>query len=304
MSFDSVGSRRMPAASAVTAIALVLATFVKPAFAEPPPVNATEPTREGAASTDEATKQRCVGSFKRAQRLLRRSQLLSARAELYVCGQPECPDVVEVKCVGWLEEVRRAIPTVVVAALDEHGHDVVDAEVAIDDDALALSLDGLPLELDPGPHNVRVTHRGRSVSQRILAVQGAQNRPIQLRFEVPRTPVSDRSSPGFQLPVLSWLGFGLGATGLVVGTATGIAAILEAKALDCPNDICFQYQEDALFRGRALAHTATASFVVAGVGSLVGVAGLTWLRPKGAAPAPLRIGLAVTPGSLGLEGTF
>jgi hypothetical protein len=283
--------------------------ITNPSVAAPTPMPATTPTGcPGIASTapahaDDATaKSSCLDAFKRAQRLRRRGELLSARAELLVCGQPLCPDAVETKCVAWAEEVRVAIPTIVVRALDHRGRDLVEAEVAIDGEPMTSTIDGLPLELDPGPHEVRITAAGRRASQRIVAVQGAKNRSVDLRFEPPPSPSHARA--GFRMPVLSWVGFGLGAGGLVVGTVTGVASLLQAEKLDCPNDTCFQYQEDALRTGRALAHTSTASFAIAGGGVLLGIAGVTWLRPS----AEKRVGLALWPtvsmNGIALEGRF
>jgi len=256
------------------------------------------------ASVEAQDKQGCIDAFKRAQRLRRRGELLSARAELIVCGQPQCPDMLEIKCIEWVEEVRQAIPTVVVSARNEQGHDITQADVTIDDEVIASALDGLPLELDPGAHEVRVTREGRSIAQRIVATQGAKNRLLVLRFPPAAPPTGAVRSERPPLPVLGWIGFGLGATGLIVGTATGIASLAEAKKLDCPNDTCFQFQADALSTGRALAHTSTASFVLAGVGTGLGVTALTWLRPSPSAVArmPLRPTLGL--GTVGFEGSF
>ncbi|MBM4358637.1 MAG: hypothetical protein FJ096_11075 [Deltaproteobacteria bacterium] len=277
-----------------------------PSFAEPPAPRGDCPSAAPSSPPpDEAgARQTCLDAFKRAQRLRRRGELLSARAELLACGQPLCPDAVETKCVAWVEEVRGAIPTIVVRALDDRGRDLTDVAVAIDGEPMATSLDGLALELDPGPHEVRVTRGGRSASQRIVALQGAKNRGIELRIAAP-APIPPSAPPRPRLPVLSWVGFGLGAGGLVVGTVTGVSSLLAAKQLDCPNDICFQYQEEALRTGRALAHTSTASFALAGGGVLLGIAGLTWLRPSDdGKPAAIEVRPSATADGLGLEGRF
>jgi hypothetical protein len=103
------------------------------------------------------------------------------------------------------------------------------------------------------------------------------------------------------MPILGWVGFGVGAAGLVAGTTTGLAALLARAELECPNDTCFLYEEQALSRGRALAHGSTASFGVAAAGIVTGVVALTWLRPGQASP---RAAVVVRPGGLAAEVTF
>lgn len=268
----------------------------EPVAAPMAPVAVSGPTGE------QALRSTCLDAFKRAQRLRKRSELLSARAELLVCGQPSCPDVVESKCVAWVEEVRAALPSIVVAAVDPLGHDITTAEVAIDGEPMAAALDGIPIELDPGPHAVKVTVDGRSASKRIVVVQGAKDRLVSLTF-APPAPPSSGSATRFGMPTTSWVGFGVAASGLVIGTVTGIAALYEARKLDCPNGTCFQYQDDILTTARVLAHTSTSAFAVAGAGALVGSAGLIWLRPAQAAlAAPIQARLGWS--GVVVEGSF
>lgn len=308
-------------------LALVLAitwTWASAAAEEPSPAAArdTAPAPEVTPRTSEAspsgcpetslrspdgeasTRQACFDSFKRSQRLRRRGELLSARAELVSCGQPHCPDAIEAKCVEWVEEVRDAIPTIVVRAIDHTGRDVSDASLAVDGEVLSDALDGLALELDPGVHEIRISAGNRVAKQRVLVVRGAKDRSVELRFTAPVAAPPSVDTGGFRMPVLAWVGFGLGAAAGVIGTVTGISSLLQAEELECANNVCFQYQEDALARGRALAHASTASFAVSGAGVVLGVASLTWLRP----PEPLHGNLKVRPvvglQGLALEGRF
>ncbi|MBM4357196.1 MAG: hypothetical protein FJ096_03720 [Deltaproteobacteria bacterium] len=108
----------------------------------------------------------------------------------------------------------------------------------------------------------------------------------------PVSPSSPRS------PTMAYVGFGLAGLGLVVGTATGIAALAKDKALVCPNNLCPPESEAELKSVMGLAHASTASFVIAGVGATLGVVGLFWGRE--AASTTVLVG----PGSVGLQGRF
>jgi hypothetical protein len=308
----------MAVRAATVAVAPIAAlALTERALAEPPaddvyeawPAASLSPSAAPAASVvprveaPEAIKQGCLASFKRAQRLRKHSQLLSARAELVACGQPQCPDVIELKCLEWVEEVRAAIPTIIVSALTHNGLDIADAELAIDDEPMATSLDGTPIDLDPGPHTLKVTHQLLSQALDIVAVQSAKNRVVQIRFAPPpRAPTKPPPKP-FSLPAMAWIGFGLGTGGVLVGSITGAVALVARQQLECPNDTCFQYQEDELDSGRALANTSTASFSVAAAGAIVGFVGLLVFRepekPKKSAITPL-----VGPGSIAIAGVF
>lgn len=254
-----------------------------------------------AAPTPEEDRQRCVDSFKRAQRLRRKGELLSARAELLACGQPSCPDMIEVKCIGWADEVRAAIPSLVVHVRDHLGRDVVDATILVDGEPVSTTAEGLPIEVDPGVHALGVRVRDRSTTVRFVATQGTKDRPIRVMLPEPAPAASQASA--FSMPVLGWVGFGVGAAGLAVGTATGVAALVARDALDCPGGTCFLYQESALSSGRALAHASTASFGLAAAGVLTGTLALTWLRPAKGTP-PAQTALVVAPNGILVEGTL
>jgi len=285
-----------------TAAALCVALWPTDAWPAPPDTtptdDASQESRAGADLGKPGDRQGCVDSFKRAQRLRRRGELLSSRAELVVCGQPSCPDAIESKCLTWFEEVRAEVPTVVVSVRDHLKRDVVDASILIDGEVLAASVDGLPLEVDPGPREVEVRSGKLRAKVRIVAVQGERNRAVLVELPAPVRPPPPR---GFEMPALGWVGFGVGAAGLVAGSATGLAALLARGNLECPGDNCFLYEEQALTKGRALAHASTASFGLAAAGLLTGVLALTWRRPEPEGP---RASVLLRPSGVAAEVTF
>jgi len=58
------------------------------------------------------------------------------------CSNPACPAVVKRDCDQWLTEMDASLPSVVVAARDATGRDLVDVRVTIDGTVLTQSWDG------------------------------------------------------------------------------------------------------------------------------------------------------------------
>jgi len=115
------------------------------------------------------------------------------------------------------------------------------------------------------------------------------------------------------LSPLVWVGFGVGAAGLVAGTITGAVALSKtAKLRDtCGSTICGPQHEDDVQRAEAIAHGSTVSFALGGAGVALGLVALLWLSggddesgpagaPQGAASVSPWIGV----GSAGLAGRF
>jgi hypothetical protein len=105
----------------------------------------------------------------------------------------------------------------------------------------------------------------------------AEARVAKLAEEPPPAPPAPPATaePGFfeRVPTLAWVGFGIGAGGLLLGTITGAVSIGQAKdiATECPNDQCPAALEGDIDGMLALAHVSTVSFVLAAAGISVGV---------------------------------
>jgi hypothetical protein len=83
------------------------------------------------------------------------------------------------------------MPTVVLRAEGARGEDVADVRVDLDGAPLAVKLDGMPIDVDPGPH-VLTAHppQGASSRQEIVVQTGEKNRLVTFRF-----PTSEAPSP-------------------------------------------------------------------------------------------------------------
>ena len=134
-------------------------------------------------------KQACVAAFDAAQQHRAEQRLLKAREALLQCGQPSCPDVVRTKCMEWLPELERALPSIVVAVRDRQGEDAVVADLRIDGALVARRIDGRPIVIDPGPHTLRIDLKGsQPKTKRIVAQQGDKLRKIVVSFAAPEKP--------------------------------------------------------------------------------------------------------------------
>ena len=278
-------------------VALVATSAV--ANAQPPP-------------DPDAQKNSCLEAFDESQRLRRERKLLQTRERLVVCGQGGCPDAVRSKCVEWREQVERDVPSIVIAARDADA-DVADAQVYLDGKLVSKRLDGNALELDPGPHELRLVRGKREQHQSVVIRQGEKNRLVRIEFKNPapgkkpprKPPPKKPQEParGFDMPVLSWIGFSMGAAALAVGAVTGIVALVKGDELEavCEGGICHPAEKRDLEAGLAVAHVSTISFAVAGVGVAVGIVGLLVMGDDDEAENKPKTGamLSIGPGSIG-----
>jgi hypothetical protein len=65
---------------------------------------------------DDPNVEPCFAAAESAQPLMKQHKLRGARARLEVCSRDACPRLARDDCRRWLDEVNRAIPSVVVAA--------------------------------------------------------------------------------------------------------------------------------------------------------------------------------------------
>ncbi|WP_437614416.1 hypothetical protein WMF20_15495 [Sorangium sp. So ce834] len=231
----------------------------------------------------------CFTASEEGQRLRDEGRLREARARFIACGGAGCPDLVQSDCAGWLTDVTARVPTLILSAQDEQGHDVADARVTIDGAPLAARLDGKAVEVDPGEHVLRFERAGSApVELRLVVREGEKLRRVSARLARPGAgaipPREDRDAPSpasaLFLPIA--LG-GAAAVSGVVYAALGLSARADAdrlRATCAPR--CTEADVDAV---RAKILGANIAFGV-GVAALGGaVAALVLRRAEPAAPA-------------------
>jgi hypothetical protein len=122
----------------------------------------------------------------------------------------------------------------------------------------------------------------------------------------PPGPDPAAEEEGMSVPLLAWIGFGVGGAGLLLGAITGGIAAGKASSIkeDCVDDACPPERRDDIDSATTLAHVATAGFVVAGVGATVGVVALLVGSSSASAEATaaLPFDVRLGPGTLGLQG--
>ena len=121
----------------------------------------------------------CIRSAEEGQAARDAGKLLRARELFAACVARECPSVLRRDCTAWLDEAKRATPSVVIVARDGSGRDLVEAKASVDGVLRQSRLDGSVIELDPGEHIVRVQMGSQPpVELRVVFGSGEKNRTI------------------------------------------------------------------------------------------------------------------------------
>lgn len=216
----SVAARTVLAAFGLAASWLVVAS---PALGAPPAAVARPDTKA------------CIASFDAGQRARSDRQLRRAQTELLVCTQESCPAVLRADCAGVLRSVEAAVPTIVLAADDGEGRDVVDATVRVGAERVAGELDGRAIELDPGAYDFVFERAGESsITVHVVLREGEKNRVVRASFAqaspsalpAPSAPPAALPAPGADAATRPIVGYVVPA-GLA---ALGVAAFVVAGA--------------------------------------------------------------------------
>ncbi len=275
----------------------------------------------GAASGQTVSKADCIDAHVAAQEHKNQSQLVAAKKQLITCAHDSCPATIRSECASLLEQVEAGIPTIVIKAQDGAGNDVSDVRVTLDGNPLVETLDGKPLAIDPGAHQLRFERAGSPpVEQEVIAQAGVKYRAVEVRFAAagddgsatdgatdPAAPSPDDSAaPADASGISPWVyvGFAVAGVGAVVGGITGGISLSQASDLkdQCPNDGCTQDKSEDIDSMMALGHVSTASFIIGGVGAGVAVVALLVGGSDESESGSMQP--MVGPGYLGMRGSF
>ena len=256
-------------------------------------------TTTAAPAAEPTERALCIAAATEAQSLMDEHKLLVARERLRVCGRSVCPSAVVKDCVTWLKKPEANLSALVFEEPgDDAGVELVDVKVSIDGAPAKTTLDGIAVEIDPGPHTVLFEASGGATSELQVLAKSADKHMIVsavLRRTTPHAlpePVVAPSSaivgdapatavlPGrvnararLQRPIGYVVG-ALGIVGLGVGAAYGVTAVKKRGELNCTGDVC---DATALHDGRL---AATAADVAFGVGGALVAAGLVLMAPR------------------------
>ncbi len=193
-----------------------------------------------------------------------------------------------------------------------------EARVSVDGVAVPPAAVGVRRAVNPGERTVRVTAKGFLPQKQAIALaEGGESKvdftlepdpDAQLVKAAPEAPRPAPVQPEAHGSALTYVAFGLGGAGLVLGGVTGALALSKRSEL---SDAC-----DSASRCRSDQDSSLHSYhslgTVSGVGFAVGIAGIgagvtLWLLHRNPSPAPAQ-GVVLRPfvglGSVGASGSF
>jgi hypothetical protein len=197
------------------------------------------------ASADD--KAACVDASSKGQRFRDAHKLVEAREQLRICAAARCPTVIQGDCAGWLVDVEKALPSIVLAAKNRAGVDLLDVVVSVDGQPLVSRLDGQAMAMNAGPHTFHFEATdGTRVDRQVLLKEGEKNLEVAvvLGAEPPEPrPVrvetaDDARKTSTPWRTVGWVLGGAGVVGLGVGTVFGLVALGDKSAAHCVNDVC------------------------------------------------------------------
>jgi hypothetical protein len=286
--------RTRPAALALSALAVVLAC-----------------ARPAAAAGDKAE---CASASEEAQRLQKVGKLVDAQKQLLICTRSVCPAVVRQDCEAWLPSLEAMIPSLVVAARDEDGRDLVDVKVTLDGAPVDTS-SGRSVLLDPGKHTLHVEAAGKiPADQPVVVHEGERARPVIITLLAKDRPVKPpppptpppqvvmvpAPPPPPQVSPFVWVLGTLATVSLASFVVFEVKASTDAshlKSTCAPR--CPQSDVDSVSTSGAVANVSLAL-----AGAFAGGALAVWLLGRPTSASTPAAGFVVGPGRVGLGGRF
>jgi hypothetical protein len=200
----------------------------------------------------------CGDAFDQSQVKRDAGKLLDARQLFRACQAPSCSRTQQRLCSGWLADVEKRIPSLVLSAKDRSGADLVDVRVTMDGVQVATKLDGRMIDVDPGVHSfVFELADGTRAETSAVAEERNQGKLVVVTLEhpvvalspsqtvSPHGPTATTVEPTLQettsqgegsaLKTVGLVAGAAGVAGLALGTVFGIEA-LATKSSHCKND--------------------------------------------------------------------
>jgi hypothetical protein len=217
----------------------------------------------------------CVESYEGAQELRAAGRLREARAALHRCIDG-CSGAPRKDCSEWLDDVERAIPTVVLDFVDAHGRSRSDVRVTVDGETVAEQLDGRAIALDPGARTFVLEPSGQApVTRRFTLLEGDKRRKIAVslarspKAATPDPPTKPPPDRGWAAPHWStWALGGVALVGFGLFAGFGIHSLeLEDCADTCSDDQVDRIRDERVAAdvGLAIGATALAAALVVGL---------------------------------------
>lgn len=268
----------------------------------------------------------CTRAHATGQREENAGHLKEALASFQECAaDAACPLPIRNECTQLYTTVEGRLPTLVLSVVDEYGNDVVDVQVSSGDTVILRGLDGRPVAVNPGLHELRfLLPNGEVVTKSIVVRQGEKDRIVSLKL--PRSdlgsaqpaPPSAASvaltseAPAKQrltVPVATWVSYGVGVAAIGSWAAFGLLGRSAEKDLIACSPNCEASEHDRYDAMKRNYLIADVSLGVAAAGVIAGTVVLLTMgrRPSSASTdsasvnAPKR-SLSMAPAALGRAG--
>ncbi len=286
--------------------------------------------RSAGAAADPTTAE-CLSASESSLALRRQHKMRDARTQLLTCSAASCPADVRDECTRRVAEANTAIPTIVFAAKDSAGDDLVAVRVTMDGQPIADRLEGTALAIDPGEHTFTFETAGQAkIKKQFVIREGEKDRRERIAFGAPSaasapTPTAEPASILTSSPntpadsssqssglgtqrILAIVAAGVGAVGIGVGIVYGLSAKSKHDTANaaCPGSLCPNKNGVDLWNQAVSAgNVSTAGFIVGAVG-LAGGAALWFMAPhrseESGEKAATQVGLGL--GMLQMKGVW
>lgn len=181
------------------------------------------------------------------------------------------------------------------------------AKVKIDGTEVDAAAGEVPL--DPGVHKVVVSASGYTSEEKKVELLEGEHESVKLVLK--KTEEADdgggsASSSGIGGKWPAFIGFGVGAVGLGLGTAFGVVALGQADdaKAQCKGTVCPPGAQDEIDASKTSGTISTVGFIAGGVGVAAGVVLLIVLPGKKASARAPSVLPLIGAGQVGVMGTF
>jgi hypothetical protein len=214
--------------------------------------------------------ERCVEAHDGGRVLMLEEKWLEAREALKGCQEESCPLAIRSDCNAWVEEVTRALPTLlVVVERDDDG--TAKVGLAVDGRPVDLPNPPEPIEMLPGKHVVRVELAPYPPVERVVELaKGEKNRVVRVRFVREPAPLAPpvpapKLAPERPIPTLTYVLAG-GALAAFATSGILLASALTSKeeATDRCAPICTDQERQSIDSRLIAADLVGAAGVVLG----------------------------------------
>jgi hypothetical protein len=146
-------------------------------------------------------KNRCIAASEQGQQLRDSGKYKGARDAFTKCARDACPTIVRRDCTRWLADLTQLWPSVVFGAKDPSGNDRTDVTVSVDGASMVSTLDGKPVQIEPGEHVFRFETQGFPAVERDLLVRaGEKSRLVVAQFGNPPAAPTPAATPAGPTP--------------------------------------------------------------------------------------------------------